>query len=231
MRLIGVKGYKGSGKDTVYKFVNELLPDKTVQRAAFADKVKIISAKALGFDRDDDELLALMDSFKQSALISVDYTDPEQSLTYERLMVDGKEAPVARIPIRERTQHDLTGREYLEFFGDRCRGVFGENFWVDQVLPKPSTHPSSGVRQASGAQRLETQYPGVDVLVITDARYENELVRIAELGGEVWQIEGRGEPSEAPTERPVPRELIDIGIDNDGTLDDLRERVAEALNV
>lgn len=108
MNLIGITGFKTSGKDTTFEAIRALTGGNAVRRA-FADNLKRIGALALGLEFDT------MDSFKESGLLDVN-TDGMAGLS-----------PV---------QHELvSGRQYLQNLGVGAREVFGANFWVDQVLP------------------------------------------------------------------------------------------------
>lgn len=211
MILIGISGLKTAGKDTAYRLLREQLKDEglRVERAAFADKLKIMAARALGFDRPDEELIALMDSFKESAVINVDYRE-----------LDGAE-----------TLHTLTGREYLQHFGGRAREVFGENFWVDQVLPQPRRYTSSNeISKAAGSVEVGLRYYDADVLCITDVRYPNEAQRIKDLGGSVWEVVRPGlEPDGHSSEVPLSETLVDRKIINDSDFVALRHRVVGAI--
>ena len=210
MTLIGINGFKTSGKDTTYNLVKSILHGQaTVERAAFADKLKIMAARALGFDRPDAELIALMDSFKDGATFSILYEEPDNRGTaFEDTAV----------------MHTLTGREYLQHFGGRAREVFGDSFWVDQILPSPHLKPGMN------AHNLSYRYPGVDCLCITDVRYPNEASRVKALGGVMWEVIRPGLESDGhSSEIPLPEELIDWQIVNDADFATLRGRVVEAM--
>ena len=68
---------------------------------------------------------------------------------------------------------------------------------------------------------------GVSLIVVPDVRFSNEARLIRENGGEVWMIHRPGvEPVAAhSSEAGLPLKLIDRLIVNDGTVDQLRERV------
>lgn len=197
MEVIGLTGFKRSGKNTFAEQLKLELEQRggyTVQLVAFADKLKIAGARALGFNRSDAELIALMDQFKEDAAIRIEYTE------------EGA---------RKGVLHELTGREYLQFLGTEAgRRVFGDFFWIDQVLP-------SG---ANGQREREIMYPGVDFVVVTDVRFDNEAARIENIGGTVVEIsrlgcEGDGHASEAG----VSENFIDYTVFNNSTVEALRD--------
>jgi len=113
MRLIGISGLKTSGKDTCFKAIASALPNQNVQRVAFADKLKELSAIALGFTGTPEQLIAYMDEAKEQWEIGI------------------KQINSFSVPF-----HLLTGRAYLQHLGQGARKVFADGFWVDQVLPE-----------------------------------------------------------------------------------------------
>lgn len=68
---------------------------------------------------------------------------------------------------------------------------------------------------------------GLGVIVVPDVRFANEARQIRSEGGEVWMIHRPGvEPVAAhESEAGLPLRLIDRLVVNDGTVDQLRERV------
>lgn len=212
MKLVGINGFKTSGKDTTFQIVQDYAgTDSGVARAGFADKLKIMAAKALGFQGDDEDLIATMDDFKETGIIS-----------HSHSWLSNMGEFVGR--------DEITGRQYLQYFGGNAREVFGDTFWIDQVLPTPIEHPSRGNRHASNAFALGKRYPGVDLLCITDVRYENEAERVKQLDGVVWEVVRPGVESDGhSSEKPLPRHLVDYTILNDSDLATLRTRVVEAI--
>lgn len=177
-----------------------------------------MAARALGFiDLDDAAAIALMDEAKESWEIDVKRWQRESF---------GRGANVW-YPCTH-----LTGRQYLQHFGNEARKVFGATFWIDQVLPQPSEHPDPESRWASNDADLARRYPGIETLCITDLRYPNEAERIIALGGTIWEVIRPGTASDGHvSEIPLPRHLVDMTIPNMGTLDDLRDEVRIALEV
>lgn len=207
MKLIGINGLKKSGKDTSYGLLRDMLAEegKAVERRAFADKLKIMAALALGYDREPIELIALMDSYKDTAVFNITYIDPDTG---------------------EQTLHDLTGREYLQHFGNKARTVFGDTFWIDQVLPNPATSPYKDDPMFDAIIRDKTadRFDRADFGVVTDCRYPNEAQRVLDLGGEIWEITRPGLESDGHvTEQPLPAELVTRRIVNDGTISQLAD--------
>lgn len=204
MRLIGINGFKTAGKDTTYQIIKQHLTIKVVRRG-FADKLKIMAALALGFTGDDKDLIATMDDFKESGTIDHSHMFSNESLIQETWSVS------------------ITGREYLQYFGANARKVFGDTFWIDQVLPDPET-------VMFWDMKLPRYFDHAHVGCITDVRYENEAERIKLLGGEIWEIIRPGLESDGhSSEIPLSPEYVDVVIHNNGTIADLSDTVAKVL--
>lgn len=221
MRLIGLNGRRGSGKDTVYRFIAEDCKQLglVAHRVAFADPLKVSALRALGYDGSPEECVLLADRIKaEGAFVTTAYTNGEGGCRVLR----------------------ISGREYLQRYGTEAhRDVFGDTFWIDVALPKHEIGGSGLVageeteafRARKNEQALRKRYPGADVLVITDVRFENEASRVRALGGEVWEIVRpslHNEDSHA-SEQPLPYEMIDRHIPNDGSLAALANSTFAAL--
>lgn len=216
MKIIGINGFKRSGKNTAFELAREFLPGAAIRQVGFADSLKCFGLEALGFDRPDPELILLADSIKEASTISVFYEEPEDQPVgpYEDMA----------------TLHNETGREFFQNLGNLARERFGKDFWVDQVLPIRREYDASETDEPWRHVYLAKDYPGVDYLFITDLRYPNEADRIKALGGTIWEVVRPGCESDGhASEQPLPGAMIDWRIVNDGNIDLLRERVAEAI--
>jgi hypothetical protein len=104
--LIGLAGYKGSGKDTVGDYLQEKY---FFERRSFMDKMKESAAAAFNVNP------ILWDVWKN---------DPDAQV---RLTTNSGK-------ILTRTE-PLTVRQFLQNYGSEAhRGIFGENFWIDHAL-------------------------------------------------------------------------------------------------
>jgi len=215
MNLIGINGFKRSGKGATADIVKKL-HGGNVQFAGFADKLKILAAKTLGYtDCSDSECVALMDEAKECWVIDIVRMGSEDFMPYSPGRLNTEATTVTAVG-------GLTGRQYLQNLGNEAREVFGDTFWIDMVLP-PVAYEGW---EDTNDRILAMRYPDVDVLCITDLRYPNEAERIKALGGEVWEVIRPGLVSDGhASELPLPRELVDYVITNDGTLDDLEAQV------
>lgn len=103
-------------------------------------------------------------------------------------------------------------REYLQRYGTEAhRNVFGDDFWVDMALAPDLDHSK-------------------DLLVVTDMRFPNEAQRVLDLDGITVKVEREIETkhSSHPSEQDIDH-LIELFLDNTGTLEDLRTNVTELL--
>lgn len=206
-KLIGIMGLKGSGKDTVAK----MLPISW-HRMAFADTLKDITSILFGWDR------GMLEGSSES---SREWREKVSTYWSKELGIK-----------------DFTPRMALQLLGtDVFREHFHQDIWV-KVLKNRIINTNSDV-------------------VITDVRFLNEANMIKELGGNIVQVI-RGELPEwwgtakelnnqhiygpndlekwkqlegiHPSEYSLAGKIEpDYVIHNDGTLDDLHEKVKEML--
>lgn len=218
MRLIGINGLKTAGKDTTYLTIKRLVedayperdPEGRVERRAFADNLKIMAMLALGYDGTDEELISSADRLKAAGGIETQVPDT-----------------------RPNTYHvsNINGRTYLQRFGEHARHVFGDTFWVDQVLPETgiADYDWLPIWGSVGRKGPEVGLPALGC--VTDVRYPNEAERTLALKGIVLEVVRPGLESDGhSTEKPLPRELVSYTLVNDGTLEDLADKVALFLD-
>lgn len=200
MRVIGLHGRKGAGKDQSFEYIRQACAAEGshARRVALADPLKISAAAALGVPAD--RALDFCNTIKQDGF-EIKLSDPNGDVIGW-----------------------VSGRGYLQMYGTEAhREVFSDTFWIDATLPLCGSLDEP-------AAKLEAQHPGVDVLVVTDVRFENEAQRVWNLGGEVWFIDRpSAEVGDAhASERPLEWEF-DVTIVNDAGLDVLANRIIEAL--
>lgn len=102
-------------------------------------------------------------------------------------------------------------RRLLQVMGTEVvRQIVGESAWVDLMRTRAREHLAGGAD-----------------LVITDVRFPNEAELIHQLGGAVIEVRRPGLTSDGhASETPLPEHLVDLVIDNNRTLEDLRTEVA-----
>jgi hypothetical protein len=206
--IIGLSGLAQSGKDTSYQQIRDILLEgkypQVAVRDAFADRLKVSAIRALfgSFYPDDAQAIDAANQLKTRGSIGVTLGDQYT---------------------------EITGREYLQFYGTEAhRDVFTNDFWIDAVIPDPLTDHYYGRKDLAelGVQNLNP------ILIITDCRFPNEAEAIRYAGGRVWEIQRPSLTKNNDThasEKPLPRELVDYVIVNDGTITDLRRTLKRSL--
>lgn len=166
------------------------------------DTAANIIAKELGFKR-----VGFADALKDLAL----RINP--SLPVEHNGSAGTHYPLASL-VRQYGWEAAKGfpsvRQYLQILGtEACRESLGQDVWVETLF------------------RRET----APRLVISDVRFPNELQAIRDRGGIVLRINRpfHGAANAHASETALDSADFDVVIENDGTLEDLREKVLKAV--
>lgn len=202
--LLGLHGFKTSGKDAFYQRALVLadagqLPVKEVRRVAFADKLYESAAGALGVTVE--QLLEWKNDPKATINLVA------EPWSYQ----EGKEGGAGY-----GFEKAITFRQYLQFYGTEAhREVFGDSFWVDQVLPESASMWASDL---------------TELVCVTDVRFPNEAQRVRDRGGHVVKIQGPPEVENRTdmhaSENPLSFDMIDFLVlntkrnDNFTSLDD-----------
>jgi hypothetical protein len=191
--IVGLSGFKGSGKDTVAAY---LVKEHGFERKAFADPIKQSIAKL--FDIPFSEVEKMKND--KDAYVAIGGLETSASEYEQWIMYKG-------IPA-------ITFRQFLQRYGTEShRDIFGEDLWLEPTLP------SNGI------------YSGRKI-VVSDVRFANEAKRIKEFGGRIWFINRITDRSSFD---PHSSEILDFGTDwsipNNGTIEDLYDRIEEALSV
>lgn len=159
VQIIGLAGYKGSGKDTLGNhLVSEInnKGDRYAVRVGFADALKEYCAERYNMDRD----ILYADQHKKdttlSELLWTDFDDEVQK-RYERSRVDTK---------------FLTYREVLQVVGTDVFREEDGTIWIDKLTEHVNT--------------IESELPLT--VVITDLRFDNEALWVMENDGHVIRI-------------------------------------------
>jgi hypothetical protein len=192
------------GKGAAAGYLIEWAQDKGLNVASrgFADRVKLCVARLYKPDAELTEAVKWIDKIKDLGFVEVN-----------SFIVGPDQKP------QKVTLTDSLIREQLERMGDQVgRQLFGENFWIDQLLPDDD----------NWMFRFSDMPP--DLAIIHDMRYDNEMDRVRANGGHAWLIVGSS--GQAPDDshdsrRGIDPERYDVTIVNDGSLDDLRKKVFE----
>lgn len=210
MQLIGINGFKESGKDTAYACIKRLIEGSDnrplrVERRAFADNLKIMAALSLGYEGTDEFLIGAMNKMKEGGSLG---SCLDASFDADDWV-------------------NISGRKYLQNFGQHARTVFGDSFWVDQVVPLDG-FAFANVWETRGRKGPFVGLPFLGC--VTDVRYPNEAQRVKDVGGQVWEIVRPGLVSDGhSSETPLDRALVDVVITNDGSVADLSEQLLYQL--
>lgn len=152
---------------------------------------------------------AFADRLKLIAAISLGFSD-DVGIAGVRRWADRlkEEESLAIVGPRATVTSKISGREFLQRLGaEAIRGVLGADVLVDAV---------------------PFDRDGVDLLVLTDVRFENEAEAIRDRGGEIWRVYRPGTGGmRHVSERPLPTDLIDREVDNSGSIADLYATVRE----
>lgn len=191
MRVIGLTGKARAGKDTACGFIKSwgFEHNVEVERAAFADKLKVSAARALGFEGDTAQCVAFCNALKREGSAITVWEPGGGELL------------------------NLSGRRFLQLYGTEAhRGVFGEEFWVDALLDDALPHgpddPRFGTLLIVSDVRFENEAraihnSGGEVWEVV--REGNPDALAEELGAHVSEV-------------GVPDDLIDRTIINDHDL-------------
>jgi hypothetical protein len=197
--LIGLTGKKNSGKDEVFRVIEELDThgqNIDVIRLAFADAMKGALAALFAVP------YSVIEENKNNGEISLEFPGTgNQRYGYNDHHTD---------------KYHVTLRQAIQRFGTEVgRRHFGEDFWLDKLIP-PTVQPS---------------FHKGRIVVVTDVRFRNEAERIVKLGGHIWEVTrpDTDNTDAHSSESGIDSKLINGHINNDGSVEDLRERVREAL--
>lgn len=221
MNVIGLHGKKRRGKDTVAKFAAELLGGD-YKLISPADKLKQLLCEALGIPyKDSDDAVRIMEDCKDHWTITVTSDKPWDPGT------DGSKHRLVPNWLCKEPVTTISGRQLQQYAGNGARGVFGEHFWIDQVLPPATVYGSEDMERT---ERMHGLCFG-DTLFIPSVRYINEAQRVHDYGGPVIEVIRPGLPEDDSfiSEQRLPPEFINYTIVNDGGLSDLYNKTREAL--
>lgn len=221
VRLIGLHARLHAGKDTAYDTISQEAEDngKLAVRRAFADPLKISGMRALGFplDYEQDVLVFMANQIKETGRVTVSWEDSFGN--------------IQSVAISGRKLWQLYGTEAHR--ADDLGASFGEQFWVDNLLPLGERTTSVGTVPNWWDHFKEDWAGYANYAVVTDVRFPNEAERILELGGEVWKIDADyrlGENTdEHESEKPLPDGYVTRIIDNNGSLEEFELQLKEAL--
>jgi hypothetical protein len=214
MAIIGVFGYAGSGKDTV---------GKLIQYNMSRSKIPI---KEVIEDYSNNEWWME----EQSGWEIKKWAG---KLKYIASIITG--IPVEKFEDQEFKKTNLgpewgmTVRDLLQKLGtEAMRDGLHKNVWVNALMADYKIHPEHFNDIANGRETGDG-YPN---WIITDTRFPNEAQAIKDKGGMVIKVDrpGVGPVNGHPSEDALKDYNFDYVIHNDGSINDLDNKVIEFIN-
>ena len=222
--IIGINGKIGSGKDTVGSII-QYLTDKNVttetfefwyasnfysvyqsvgmfQIKKFAGKLKQIASLLTGID---------VEKFEDQ-----EFKKLEMPECWNRLQQSG----------RSKVWVPMTYRQFLQELGtEAMREGLHTNVWVNALFADYKESPQNVL--GNEGYKLEDVYPN---WIITDMRFPNEMEAVIEKGGITIRVVRPGTSTGThPSEIALDGHTMHYEIINDGTIEDLIEKVKEIL--
>jgi hypothetical protein len=200
------------GKGEVAGFLLEWAEERGLLAVSrgFADRVKLAVARQYKPDIELQEAVEWIDKIKDLGFVTVN----------SFVVDDGGQPRSIKIT-------DMLIREQIERMGEEVgRQMFGEDFWVNQLIPDDDNW---------SFRFAIPSYERPDLCIVHDMRYDNEMVRVREVGGKAWLITN-GQPAPEPPEGAHPSRLgihanrYDVVITNNGSLEELRQIVFDTAD-
>lgn len=214
MAIIGVFGYAGSGKDTVGKLIQY---NMSRSRIPIEEVIEDYSNNEWWMEEQSGW------EIKKWA----------GKLKYIASIITG--IPVEKFEDQEFKKTNLgpewgmTVRDLLQKLGtEAMRDGLHKNVWVNALMADYKIHPEHFNDIANGRETGDG-YPN---WIITDTRFPNEAQAIKDKGGMVIKVDrpGVGPVNGHPSEDALKDYNFDYVIHNDGSINDLDNKVIEFIN-
>lgn len=212
--LIGLSGFKQSGKDTV---ANYLVEKYRFGKHGFADKLRELALEVNPLiESDYEEVMSVGSSVGLWTVRRAEKS--ERTIGYIKLkdLVDDVGY--------EKAKEFKAVRKFYQDEGVAHRVVFGEDFWVDQLY-----------KQLEATYGTYTKDLGVETfqgnVVISDCRFPNEAEFIRRMGGLVIAVDRGLESTDTHvSEIPLPLNLTDGTLQNLGSVEVLHQGIEDMLD-
>lgn len=241
--ILALSAWKGSGKDTLAKF---LIENKGFRRIAFADVLKDMVAEQYGIPRSYLDI----PEKKEQPVLSLQ-VNPQDD--FSRMIAEYLVKEFASADGKKPSKFGYANMKFVGFFNkgqisdglvlDEYPLVEGPSvtapvFWTPRALAilegsvKRSVNSKYWVQRALGSIK-----PGENV-VITDMRYKSELAQVQEFSHSI-QNEMKSirinrfdsSPSTDPSERDLDNAAFDLTLENKGTPEELYLKTLKALEL
>ena len=195
MKIIGLMGAAGAGKDTTAEIIAASTPG--VITFAFATRLREEIAAAFGIDARVLTDRALKET-------------PLEQLALRRCTDPGFCSYAWELS----TLNAIRPRTIMQRWGDWRRGQ----------------NPDYFLGPAEAA-RVRAVFSGLELMVVTDVRYDNEAAWVARYSGRLWRVIRPGLPvtSSHSSEHSTSHIHAHAAISNDGSVDQLRRVVVDIL--
>jgi hypothetical protein len=210
MRLIGIHGAAGSGKDTTANVVLRLVAERGLRGEilAFADPLKRIAQDLWGFS--DAALWGPSEKRNEP-----DPRWPRDHVWDRPAWIYGRTCARCRTAVESQACNPLSPREALQLLGTEVARQIHPDTWTRHLLRRIAACSA-------------------DVVAVPDVRFPNEADALRAAGGRVWFVVRpvgglAGAAAVHASETSLRGYRFDATIDNGGTLEDLAERVKEAV--
>ena len=217
--IIGINGFKGSGKDLVADIIVHNAAIKSAgtysegAKMSFADKLKKVCVSL--FDLDEK----IIKGYTEPGYTGPDPKDAPTWIAFSDF--NGMEIKVRdALHAFDTSREYLSHREILQLMGTDILRGWMPNIWINLLFKQIEKDKD---------KRLESK--SKCLYVISDARFTNECQEIRNIGGYIIQVNRPGKASGGhSSEQGIDTSLVDYVINNDGDLQDLELKTIEALN-
>ena len=218
--IIGINGKIGSGKDTVGKIIQHLTSDWADEEFQDTDMLDIRSDyKIKKFAGKLKQIASLLTGIDVEKFEDQKFKKLEMPECWNRLQQSG----------RSKVWVPMTYRQFLQELGtEAMREGLHTNVWVNALFAdyKYEIHRSEVPTRAAGFIDQHI-YPN---WIITDMRFPNEMEAVVEKGGITIRVVRPGTSTGThPSEIALDGHTMHYEIINDGTIEDLVEKVREIL--
>lgn len=233
MIVLGVSGWKGSGKDTV---ANYLVAEHGYKRMAFADVLKEMVAEQYNINVEMTHIPEL----KESPLLHlpVESRDMFSKLIHEFMAMEFR-TKEGETPTVVSTSNGVTMGRIDRDGGDEVE--FKPVYWTPRALCILEGSIKRAVSSSYWVQRVINQIETMSKkdndlrIVISDMRYRSEVDQLREAFGNnlvTCRIKRfSSSPSNDPSERDLDDSELDFNVPNFGYIEDLYKEVDDMVSV
>lgn len=209
VRIIGINGKIGSGKDTIGKIIQYLTSQEAIVKGSFSD------CERFGYSYNVNwEIKKFAGKLKTIAsLLTGIPVEKFEDQDFKKTNLSDEWSTVRGLSTRHKARKSMTVRDLLQKLGTECmRECLHQNVWVNSLF--------ADIKKE-------------DKVIITDMRFPNEMSSVKERGGITIRVVRPDLHSSIilshASERALDNAKFDYEIMNDGSLDDLVAKVRDIL--